>query len=298
MRYSCYHLIIESDISLPELEALHIPHQLHSSPKTDITIKVNPYSDDSFLDTNFIVQQDYIHFNIEGVATYLITKGSQVEIFPEKNADPVEIRLYLLGSALGTLLYQRNLLVLHANAIRIGDKCLICMGPSGIGKSTLAAAFHMRGFDLLADDVVAIDQDQNVLPGFPRIKLWEESINHLLIDPSELKPIRTGMPKFNVPLNDGFYPHKLPIRWVYQLSKYYEKNITINPIVGLERYPPFYHNSYRSTLISKMGMKKAHLKQCSELARHVYMAKVSRPESEFQIDDLLESILDDINKNP
>ena len=72
------------------------------------------------------------------------------------NVPDANIRLYLLGSAMGVLLHQRGLLPLHANAVEIDGKAFAFMGASGSGKSTLAAWFHDHGYRIIADDVCAV----------------------------------------------------------------------------------------------------------------------------------------------
>ena len=51
------------------------------------------------------------------------------------------VRLYLLGTCMGALLFQRKLLPLHGSAVVINGKAYAFVGDSGAGKSTLAAAF-------------------------------------------------------------------------------------------------------------------------------------------------------------
>jgi len=59
-----------------------------------------------------------------------------------------------MGSAMGALLHQRNILALHAGTIAVNGGSVIFCGPSGIGKSTLAAGFRRRGYPNVAGDDV------------------------------------------------------------------------------------------------------------------------------------------------
>lgn len=72
------------------------------------------------------------------------------------------------------------------------------MGHSGAGKSTLAYALLQQGWQLLADDLVAITPDGYVLPGIPRIKLWHDAALAFGLDPEALVPIRQGMKKYQL----------------------------------------------------------------------------------------------------
>ena len=53
-----------------------------------------------------------------------------------------------------------------------------------------------QGWRLLADDLVAITPDGQVLPGIPRIKLWHDAVKAFGLDPEALPPIRQGMQKY------------------------------------------------------------------------------------------------------
>jgi len=86
--------------------------------------------------------------------------------------------------------------VLHGNALERDGQAIVCLGHSGAGKSTLAYALMQQGWRLLADDLVAITPDGQVLPGIPRIKLWHDAAKAFGLDPDTLPPIRQGMKKY------------------------------------------------------------------------------------------------------
>lgn len=57
--------------------------------------------------------------------------------------------------------------LLHAAAIEIDGRALVLCGPSGAGKTTLTLALASRGFRLLTEEVVWIDQ-AGMVRGLPR----------------------------------------------------------------------------------------------------------------------------------
>src|SRR5687767_37791 len=117
----------------------------------DVTISigaVGPVSGPPGVD----LQDDALVLRIPEVASYRIDATS-ILVSPAPAVPEQNLRLYLLGSAFGALLHQRGLLPLHANAVEIDGKAVAFMGASGEGKSTLAAWFHDRGFNIIADDV-------------------------------------------------------------------------------------------------------------------------------------------------
>jgi hypothetical protein len=190
------------------------------------------------------------------------------------------------------------MLVLHGNAIRIGDRCMVCVGASGAGKSTLAAGFLRRGYALLADDVIPVDAGCRALPGFPRIKLWQDTADRLRIDTAGLRRIRPDLEKFNYPLASRFAGAPLPIRWVYILGSHPLPEIRVEAIRGLERFVPLRNNTYRVRFLEGMALRREHLQLCGKLAGRIHLTRITRSEHGFDLDALVDRILADVAANP
>jgi hypothetical protein len=299
MFYNAYGLSIRSQIQLPEL----LSNDQAEVSETDVDIRIGRVSEDGLEDENQIgpplwVSQSEIWFKVPDVARFLMRDGQKITIDPAPGIDEESIRVYLLGSAFGALLIQRGHLVLHGNAIRIGDKCMVCVGDSGAGKSTLAAGFMQRGYDILADDVVPVDLNYSALPGFPRIKLWQDAADRLGIDTKKLRRIRPDIEKFNYPLFNQFAQQPLPIRWVYILDSHNAAETLLEPIVGLERFRPLRDNTYRMIFLQGMALEAEHLQLCGKLAGQIRLARITRPEQGFELDTLIDRVLSDIAENP
>jgi hypothetical protein len=244
------------------------------------------------------VTEESLWLQVPEVARFLVSNGNRITIDPAPGIDEDSLRVFLLGSALGALLFQRGYLVLHGNAVRIGDQCLVCVGHSGAGKSTLAAGFLQRGYEILADDVIPVDEHGRALPGFPRIKLWQDTADRLGIETGGLRRIRPEMEKFNYPLHDRFTDQPLPIRWVYILGSHHQSEIRFEKIRGLERFTPLRNNTYRVRFMEGMPLKTQHLQRCGQLAGRIHLTRVTRPDHGFELDNLIERILADIEAHP
>ena len=71
---------------------------------------------------------------IKDIGIFVIRRGRQIVIIPAPSVQTSLIRLYLVGTVMAILLYQRNLLVLHASAVNIKGSEVGFMGMSGDGK--------------------------------------------------------------------------------------------------------------------------------------------------------------------
>ena len=243
-----------------------------------------------------------IWLHVPGVARFLATGGHTITVDPDPapgapGADPDSIRVFLLGSGLGAALCQRGLLVLHGNAVQVGEACMCAVGHSGTGKSTLAAGFWRRGHAILADDVVAVDSNCCALPGFPRIKLWQDSADKLSVDTSALRRVRPSTNKFNLPVAPA-RTGALPLRWVYILDVHNGPDLRLEPITGLARFTPLHNNTYRVRFLDGMAMKGEHLKLCGQLAGRIRLVKVSRPREGFTLDALIDALMADMAEHP
>ncbi|WP_259075475.1 hypothetical protein [Salinibacter ruber] len=108
---------------------------------------------------------------------FVIYDGSKVYIDSTSGADEDEIATAILGDIMAILLRQRGLYVLHACCLSINGRAFSLVGDSGAGKSTTAYFLARNAWNLLSDDITAIDMKPgglHVIPGPPRVKLKPE----------------------------------------------------------------------------------------------------------------------------
>jgi len=105
---------------------------------------------------------------------------------------------YLVGPILGLLLRLKGIVCLHGSAVSINDRGVVFVGPEGAGKSTTAAAFATQGHAVLSDDIVGLTErgvEFRILPAYPRINLWPDSVKLLFGSPDALPMITAGWDK-------------------------------------------------------------------------------------------------------
>ena len=164
-----------------------------------------------------------------------------------------------------------------ATACASATHASICVGDSGAGKSTLAAGFLKRGFEVLADDVVPVDDQGRAIAGFARIKLWQDTADRLGIDTAGLRRIMPDMDKYNLPIKGHGGQLTLPIRSIYMLESGPVGSISITPTSGMDRFPMLLANTYRGHFLDGTKMLKTHLQLCGKLASQAWVARVTRP---------------------
>jgi hypothetical protein len=226
--------------------------------------------------------------NVNGVARYLISAGNEIVIDVAPGADPGMVLLLLFGSAFGALLYQRGVLSLHGSAIVTPLGAVVFAGASGHGKSTLAGAFHRRGFEVIADDVCPISTGHlpTVLPANPFLMLWADAADYLGIDQRQLRRARLGLQKYILPLGDRFAAEPVRLHAVYVLEPSNRDNFTLVPIRGIEKFNNLILTSYRPQFAHGMNLGRRHFEQIGKVAQQARVAVVKRPDRGLRVEEL------------
>jgi hypothetical protein len=102
-----------------------------------------------------------------------------------EGASAASVSHVILDQVLPYVLALRGEIVLHASAVVIDGGGIAFLGPSGMGKSTLATSLGQEGHDVLTDDCAVVrwvDTAPVVEPSYPGLRLWSESVDHLLAD--------------------------------------------------------------------------------------------------------------------
>lgn len=293
--YPCYGLVLRSEIPLPDLGA-----PLASAGPADVTIRYGelPAPDPSLmLPLGLWRDGSTCGIEVPDVGRYQARGGTEIVVDPLPSADPRAVRLFLLGSAMGATMMLRGCLVLHGNAIRVGPRddpaCAVVLGHSGAGKSTLAAEFDRRGYDVLSDDVVPVDAAGLALPGYPRIKLWDDALDRLGRSRDDLERIHDAHEKFQVPLERRPL-EPLPVRWIYVLERHAGEGLTVERAHGALVFALLHEHTYRNELVHGPAAVAGHLQQCARLTERARMMRVLRPAETMTAEATAEAILADL----
>jgi hypothetical protein len=290
--YQVFGLKISSAIPLPALPV----HTISSNDMSDVHIAYGEVPEQLKCPQNRGVRYQAAPgeflLRVDGVARYHVSEGRQIVIAPEPGAEEERILIFLMGSAIGALLHQRGILILHAGAIEANGRSILFCGPSGVGKSTLAAGFHQRGYPFLADDVCAIaqvDGKPSVVPGFPRLKLWADVLKKLDKDKEQLRSVRwvKGLEKYFMPVD---FQQKTPVavKSIFILGTTNSDKIEITPLKGAEKINPIINNTYRLRFLNGLGGKKEHFRQCATVAAEAAVYRAIRPTHPFLLDELMD----------
>jgi hypothetical protein len=196
MQYSIYGLSIRTDCPIPGApECLD-----ETDPAVDVTLSVLPTdlrsahqlvfpsaTPDEQRTPHLLVRRSAQNGDLwltydDGTEFVVNETGSRISMSWPATLTLDDAATYLLGPILGFLLRLRGTLCLHASAVEVDGKGVVLLGPPGAGKSTLAATFAETGFAVLSDDVAPVTRAGDawlVQPGYPRLRLWPDSVQAL-----------------------------------------------------------------------------------------------------------------------
>ncbi len=221
-----------------------------------------------------------------------VQNGNTITIERINDASWDEFSAFILGTVFGALLHQRRLLPLHGSSVIYRTKGLIFAGTSGTGKSTLAAAFIHKGAQLLADDISLIcfnGGKPEIVPAFPGMKIWEDSLRQLGKNPEEYRPIRENLKKYLYPVKK-YHDQQIAVDHVFVISSHNRETFEIKDLQGIEKFNALKNNTYFFRGMNKTGILEKHFQMCNILAQNVPVSHVTRPNGSFRIDELIKEI--------
>lgn len=294
-QYAVFGLQLTSEIDLPELP--------RGTGPAEVTIRTGPPPeplDDPVVDSVlYQAAPGRLRLEVPNVATYLASDGTDVVVAAHPDAGADEVRLFLYGSVLGAILQQRGILTIHASAVTDGERAILFAGPSGHGKSTLAAAFLDVGYRLLSDDVVAIrsypGRGAVAAAAYPEIKLWADALKRLEIDAEGLRRVRSKLDKSYVSNVERFAAEPMPVSHVYILHSHNRDEFVLTAATGRAKLGFLVRNTYRRNFLDGLGGKEAHFDGCVTLSQHARVVTVIRPRANFRIDELRRQIQADLD---
>lgn len=274
--YSAYGLRICSDLPVPEFSSAE------ADAKFDVRIRIGhlnrrPAATEPQSGC-FHATPDAAHLFWKTHGTYLVRRGREIVAEPADNVHSVP-RLPLLGVAMGLLLHQRGFFTLHASAVAVNGGAIAFVGAKGAGKSTTAAALHVRGHPLIADDVVAVMLDGTgqpfVIPGYPAFKLWSEAVSALDETPETLPRLHPLADKRVRPATHGFARAPVPLRAIYALADGSMQEAI--PLPPQAAFVETVSHSYAQRFLGSTGATPIHLHQCANLVGAAPIYRLERP---------------------
>lgn len=268
--YTAYGLNIRSEI--------HLSARAGTASAPDINVRrgnvqLPPEADDRPMWTT----RNDIYFRFPDVGKIQISSGSEI-VIDTAGVDDRVAGLFVVGPAMGAVLHQRGLLVLHGSAVVVSGGVVAFLGYSGWGKSTMAAAMVKLGNAGFCDDLVPVSLSNgapSVSPGYPFLKLAPESGDILGHGNVEWTPLLPNDNRCMIAVEGPNPGVSVPLSRIYVLRE--GERPEIESLEPQDAAVELIRHSYGLPWVRKSGMAARHLECCAALVDRVPIFRLFRP---------------------
>jgi len=252
-----------------------------------------------------LLEGQYYRFCYADGTEFLVDRaGTQIWAEWPESLTLEDATTYLLGPIMGFVMLLRGVVCLHASAVAIVSDAIALLGPAGAGKSTTAAAFAERGFSVLAEDVVTLDDRGDrfmVRPGYPCIRLWPSAVRALYGTESQLPRLTPNWDKCYLDLTgrpEQFQQQPLPLAGIYLLGERRDDCDApfVEPLDRAEGLMSLVANTYATKLMDK-EMRAREFELLTRVLGSIPLRRVTPHVDPARIPELCESILADFESN-
>lgn len=297
--YKVYGLNIKSEILLPEL----LSSNNNEYFDVNISYGIMPQEVSKEIDDGrfFDFQKEKMWFYIKDIAKYYIFNGDTIIVEQFNNAHEYYVKAFVLGSAFGMLLLQRNIVAIHGSTVVVNGQALIITGIQGVGKSTLTSAFREKGYSFMADDVSVSGKGKDkipiVYPGYPQQKLCRDAMKKMNYHLEDFKRIDEGRDKYAIPVHKGFIKEAMSLGAICEITIGENPYVESEEITGVEKLKLLLKNIYRVEVTQYAGMNADYFKNCVDIAKNIPFFKIRRQKDKFSVEEqiiIIEKTLKDI----
>lgn len=211
----------------------------------------------------------------------------RVTVYPAQDVDEDDLALLLIGAVASFLLHQSGTPALHASAVVTQYGACAFVGPSTLGKSTLAAGLLKRGAHLLTDDLLPLHVGGEAIAGMPGpalMKLWPTTAQGALGIATELPRLTGNTEKRLLDPYRHRYPcadSPAPLRAIYLPHRYDpvaegRADVTVEPLPQREAVLLLLSQTFRGHYLYP-GELAVLLGQMSRLAAQARVAVLRLP---------------------
>ena len=277
------------------------PHSQHAEWTTYFTHELRDHLDRATLEIDFSQSAALYRFRYADGTTFVINE-SATDVWADW-VPPLTLEdtlTYLLGPVMVFVLRLRGALCLHASVVDIDGQAVGFAAPAGGGKSTLAARLAKQGFAVVSDDGLALDWRDGVpyaLPGYPRLRLWPDSVASLFGAPDALPLLTPNWDKRFLPLNQNgfaFRDQALPLGAIYYLGepRIGAGDAAIGPASSQDALMALVANSSQNLLLDP-AMRQREFQALGALVSKVPVREVSPQSPSQYLSDFDQDIVSD-----
>lgn len=237
--------------------------------------------------------------NAPGLLRLQVNDGREILVAPAAGQTLDDVSPFIFSTGFAALLHQRRRLALHAATVAWRGRAIALCGPTGAGKSTLAAALCRAGGAFIGDDIAAIDFAADgrpmVVADGRRHRLWADAIKQMGLADRQGPAVRRDVQKFHVSSPEGDCLAQAPLAAVVVLRERLPRKTLRDPVMHrldmVDAAPTLRAEVYRKTLARKLGLDAPLFLQIARLLPQVPVWRLERNFGFDAMDDVVQLIL-------
>jgi hypothetical protein len=228
--------------------------------------------------------------------------GGRILCAPRRPLDDRATQEHLVSLALPLWLERRGLPVLHGATVVVDGGAVVFLGPSGTGKSVLAAAFAQDGHDILGDDAIALGESGGVFearPSVPLMRLFPSAVRNLC---GEAVAAVSGQAKSHVAIDPSAFPETgRTLKCIYLARRVDPAGAA--PPVSVERVHPrdavveLVRNSPMRRAVEAIGLQGERVRKFAALAASVSVRRLAYSSGFDRLGAVRAAVLADLGKS-
>jgi len=227
----------------------------------------------------------------------LSTDARSIRCYLKESCPPETMRHLLLNQVFPIALSHSGKLVLHASACTTPHGVMAFMGMTGMGKSTLAASFGLRGLTVLTDDCLVVEEQDKrsmTVTSYPGVRLWPESVEALFDQEPEMQPLAHYTDKKRVLFNQDHLNGRLALSVIYVLAEQEirqgEDNMIITPLNASEAFFETVKHTFQLDVTDREKLGEA-FKRYEWLAKSVPFFRLAFPREHALLPSVITALL-------
>jgi hypothetical protein len=258
------------------------------------------YSYDGSIWLSFAKIEDGYLLRFPDLADFIVSRdGRTISCILRQNCPYETMRHLLLNQVIPIVLSHLGKLVLHASACTTPRGVMAFMGMTGMGKSTLAASFGLRGFAVLSDDCLLVEERGNQVmsvPSYGGLRLWPESVSALFEEEPVLQPMAHYTDKKRVLFDGDLRGGSFSLKAVYGLTlpENDANGVTITPLTAREGLFEIVKHTFQLDVTDHERLGQA-FKRYEWLAKSVPFFKLTYPRDHAVLPSVNAAILNHLD---
>lgn len=175
--------------------------------------------------------------------------GENVVAHPVIGADETTVEHLHINQVLPLALSRQGRPSFHASAVTVPRGAVAFLGKTGMGKSTLAASFALKGAEFLTDDSLIIEETGDeylALPSHASLRLWDDSVEALVDERTRHVAAISYSTKARLLAGEALSHREepLPLIAAFVLEREGASEVSVRALAGAERHMAWVNNSF------------------------------------------------------